>query len=158
MTTPPSVEGCQARPYLRAPARTRRRDKGTLTVQTLSRERAARARTRLEDLLGPLRLRREEHQAPDLSAPPDVAPARGDAGAGLSIDAPKLAAWRHKQDRAWLDLDIPALEGMTTRAAARDRRMGPRLKSLLIDIENREARMTARTRRGISPGCGRSWG
>jgi hypothetical protein len=32
---------------------------------------------------------------------------------------------------------------MTPRAAARDRRMRPRLKRLLIDIENREARMAA---------------
>ena len=42
-----------------------------------------------------------------------------------------------------MGVDVPALDGMTPRAAARDRRMRPRLKNLLIDIENREARMAA---------------
>lgn len=119
-------------------------DKGTLMVRTISRERAERARARLESRLGPLRLRREEHREPDLTKPADLSSPLGSRDVDLSIDdIPELAAWRDQQDRAWLDLDIPALDGMTPRTAARDRRMRPRLKNLLIDIENREARMAA---------------
>jgi hypothetical protein len=94
-------------------------------------------------VLGPLRLRREEHREPDLTAPADAA-LPGPEDEGLSLDdIPELAAWRDQKDREWLDLDVPALDGMTPRTAARDRRMRSRLKNLLIEIENREARATA---------------
>ncbi len=118
--------------------------KGTLTVRTLSRERAARARARLDDVLGPLPLRREEHREPDLTKPADLSSPLGGRDEGLSIDdIPELAAYRDRLDREWLDVDVPALDGKTPRQAAKDRRLRPRLKHLLIDIENREARMAA---------------
>lgn len=118
--------------------------KGTLALRTLSRERAARARLRLEEVLGPLRLRREEHREPDLTRPDDlsVPPAGPDEQPSLD-DIPELAAYRDRLDREWLELEVPALDGQTPRQAAKDRRLRPRLRNLLIDIENREARMAA---------------
>jgi hypothetical protein len=119
-------------------------DRGTLTLRALSRERASRGRARLEAVLGPLRLKREEHREPDLSGSRHALPPLGDLDERMAVDdVPELAALRDRMDREWLDLDIPALDGMTPRAAARDRRMRPRLTRLLIDIENREARMAA---------------
>lgn len=122
----------------------------------MSRERAARGRARLEELLGPLRLVREEHREGD---------ALGDSGGRVPVGAtdtleevdansvPDLAAWLNEQDRAWLDLEIPALDGATPRVAAKDRRLRPRLVDLLIDIENRQARMS----RGGAVGQDVSW-
>jgi hypothetical protein len=116
-------------------------DKGTLTVETLSRERAARARNRLEALLGPLSLEREEYREPD---PDDVT---GDAGNEDLEDAlidpaevPDLQAYLTEQDRRWLDREVPALDGLTPRQAAARRRMRPRLTQLLMTIENQQAR------------------
>ena len=123
-------------------------DAGTLTLRATSRARARQARVRLHELLGPLVISREPHQEPDLSSPPAPgaapgSPAEGDAGF-IDIDSiHELAAWRDRQDRAWLDLEIPMLDGRTPRQAARDRRLKPRLKGLLLDIENREARLAA---------------
>jgi hypothetical protein len=116
-------------------------DRGTLTLQTLSRERAARGRARMEDLLGPLRLVREEHRA--AGSPPDADFDGVDSRADVIAinDVPELAAYLEQQDRAWLDLEIPALDGATPRAAAQSRRLRPRLVELLVDIENRQARM-----------------
>jgi hypothetical protein len=117
--------------------------KGTLSLRALSRERAGRARARVEEVVGALRLRSEHHTAPDLDEGPAVARHTTPAGAIDIDDVPELAVWRDQQDRAWLDLDIPALDGKTPRQAAKSRRMKPRLVQLLIDIENREARMAA---------------
>jgi len=120
-------------------------DKGTLTLQTMSRERAALGRARLEELLGPLHLASEEHRDPDTDGPE-----RGDApwingDDDLDFDSvPEVRAMLDAQDRAWVDLEIPALDGATPRAAAKDRRLRPRLVDLLIDLENRQARMSRR--------------
>jgi hypothetical protein len=120
-------------------------DKGTLTLLTMSRERAARGHARLEELLGPLRLASEEHldapaPGPDPEASPVVA---GDDD--IDIDSvPEVKLMLEAQDRAWLDLEIPALDGATPRAAATSWRLRPRLVDLLIDTENRQARMSRR--------------
>jgi hypothetical protein len=46
---------------------------------------------------------------------------------------------RHYMD--WLDESIPALGGMTPRAAAQNPRRRPGLENLLKSMENREARV-----------------
>ena len=120
-------------------------DKGTLTLQTISRERAARGRARLEELLGPLRLASEEHREALAPGPDDEASPVVEGPDDIDIDSvPELKAMLDAQDRAWLDLEIPALDGSTPRAAAKDRRLRPRLVDLLIDLENRQARMSRR--------------
>jgi hypothetical protein len=50
------------------------------------------------------------------------------------------ALW-DEMDRAWLDTEVPALDGHTPRQAARDKRLRPRLRALLVDIENQVARI-----------------
>jgi hypothetical protein len=91
-------------------------------------------------VIGPLELRREEHRDFDPAdidsdeAPPETIDVN---------DVPELQSWLEERDREWLDLSVPALDGHTPREVAQDRRLRPRLRTLLIDIENREARMTA---------------
>lgn len=117
-------------------------DRGTLTLRTLSRERAQLARSRLHELLGPLAVRSEHYGEP--GALPLPADRSGEAAGPIDLDAiPELAAWRDQKDREWLDQEIPALEGLTPRQAARERRLKPRLKGMLLEIENAEARMSA---------------
>ena len=116
-------------------------DQGKLTLTTFSRERAARGRARMEALLGPLRLVREAHT--EAGSPREASPgARRAHHDDIEMSAvPELAAYLDQRDRAWLDLEIPALDGVTPRAAAMNRRLRPRLVELLVDIENRQARL-----------------
>lgn len=119
-------------------------DTGTLTLTTFSRERAARGRTRLEAILGALPLRHEEHRdfdPGDVRDDEDVSPAPIDIA-----DVPELQSWLRDQDRQWLDTSVPALDGRTPRQAASDRRLRPRLRDMLIDIENQESRLAGATR------------
>jgi hypothetical protein len=118
-------------------------DRGTLTLTTFSRERANRGRARLVELLGPLAIRDEQHRdAGDLLHADHAQSAAADAAPIPLGDIPELAAWQAQKDCEWLDLEIPALDGATPREAARDRRLRSRLRELLLDIENREARIT----------------
>ncbi len=116
-------------------------DQGTLTAIAFSCERAERARARLEQEFGPLVLRHERHESPDLDAPIAPPGSAGPEGTIALDQVPELAQWMAQRDREWLDLEIPALDGSTPREAAKDRRLRVRLRDLLIDMENREARM-----------------
>ncbi len=116
-------------------------DQGTLTAIAFSRERAERARARLEQEFGPLVLRHQRHESPDLDAPIAPPGSAGPEGTIALEQVPELAQWMAQRDREWLDLEIPALDGCTPREAAKDRRLRVRLRDLLIDMENREARM-----------------
>ncbi len=91
--------------------------------------------------LGPLGLAHEEHTAvgPGHQAGRAEPSARDDE---VDVSAvPELTDCLNAQDRAWLDLEIPALDGATPRAAAKNRRLRPRLVELLITIENTQARL-----------------
>jgi len=118
-------------------------NKGTLTVTAFSRERAARARARLERQFGALVLRRERYRTPGDDPPP--LPATSLEGAIALDQVPELADWLTERDREWLDLEIPALDGSTPRQAAKDRRLRGRLRDLLVEMENLEARMAGGT-------------
>jgi hypothetical protein len=112
-------------------------DQGTLTLTSLSRERAVRGRARLEELLGPLSLRSEEYRPFD----PGDRPSPPAAAEPIDIsNVPELQAWIEAQDRQWLDTSVPALDNRTPRQAAGDKRLRPRLRDLLIEIENQEER------------------
>ena len=114
-------------------------DKGTLTLTTFSRARDTRGRQRLEAILGPLVVRQEHHLDFDPTTMKDEA-----ATAHETVDldtVPEVQQWLNEQDRRWLDTNVPALDGHTPREAARDRRLRPRLRQLLIDIENKSARL-----------------
>ena len=115
--------------------------KGTLTVTAFSRERAQRARARLEREFGPLVLRREEYRNPGTDPAGEAMPVASADGIIALDHVPELAEWMAARDREWLDLDIPALDGSTPREAAKDSRLRGRLRDLLIEMENIEARM-----------------
>lgn len=111
-----------------------------LTTSTLVCD-VPRAGEALVTRLGPLRLVHEEHTAAD--TPPRAGlrvPLVSDDVVDVSA-VPELTDYRDAQDRAWLDLEIPALDGATPRAAAKNRRLRPRLVELLITIENTQARL-----------------
>jgi len=113
-------------------------EKGTLTLTTFSKARAARGRQRLESILGPLTVRSEEHREFDPHTPRDDGP----EPETIDVDTvPELKAWLQDQDRQWLDTSVPALDGHTPREAAADPRLRPRLRELLVHIENQEARV-----------------
>jgi hypothetical protein len=57
------------------------------------------------------------------------------------------ALW-HELDRAWLDTEVPALDHRTPREAARNKRLRlrPRLRELLMHLENQSARLNTTAR------------
>ncbi len=116
-------------------------DQGRLTLVTFSRERAARGRARMEALLGPLAVLHEEHTAAPAKASNVAEPSGTTPDVLNAHDVPELAEFLAQRDRAWLDLEIPALDGATPRVAAKDRRLRSRLVELLIGIENGQARL-----------------
>jgi hypothetical protein len=86
----------------------------------------------------------EEARRPTAGTPPP----RGGSPAFSSLDDPStmppeirahLAAMGEQEKVRWPDYPLPALDGMTARAAARDQRMRPRLVLLLKDMEARQA-------------------
>jgi hypothetical protein len=117
---------------------------GTLVLRTMSKERAVRGRARLEAVLGPLRLRRETHEAPDLRPGGEAdGPGHDATGDGAApLDLPEVVALLAQHDREWVDQPVPALDGATPRAAAKNRRLRPRVVDLLIGAENAAARLT----------------
>ena len=56
------------------------------------------------------------------------------------VQARLLGQTLHRHFKAWLDEGIPALEGRTPRAAARDLQLRPKLIQLLREIENHQDR------------------
>jgi hypothetical protein len=103
-----------------------------------------RGRARLEAVLGPLRLRRETHEAPDLRPGGEAdGPGHDATGDGAApLDLPEVVALLAQHDREWVDQPVPALDGATPRAAAKNRRLRPRVVDLLIGAENAAARLT----------------
>ena len=77
----------------------------------------------------------QPHQDPRDDAPPEVQEA--------------LRQFYMQHTATWADIALPALDGMTPRAAANDRRMRPRLETLLKDIEQKEASSPAGLRMDI---------
>lgn len=98
-------------------------------------------RARVSEALGPAL--EEVQQAPRATA---SSPRGGPSFS--SLDDPStmppeirahLAAMGEQEQQRWPDYSLPALDGMTPRAAARDARMRPRLVLLLKDLEARQA-------------------
>jgi hypothetical protein len=115
-----------------------------LTVETNSVRRADSLRAAIESGLAELvrfRLRKEENTAKlmeEIRASPSTASTKPHAP--LSPEA-ELAVreFRERHMRGWLDESIPALGGMTPRAAARSPSVRRKLETLLKDIERNEA-------------------
>jgi hypothetical protein len=109
-----------------------------LEVETMSRQRMARCRRRLEDLLG-ARIHLAEATAKSaaqvLAEPPPE-----DAPEPVTLPPEAIAELEERMLRQWLDESIPALEGMTPREAARTPEGREMLEDLLAYIERRYPR------------------
>lgn len=102
-----------------------------------------------EDLEAMLEERSGANQAPSRGKSTGGGQAVGAAGPAFSsLDDPAnlppevraaLAEMAEQEQLRWPDYELPALDGMTARQAARDRRMRPRLVRLLKDMEARSA-------------------
>jgi hypothetical protein len=115
-----------------------------LTVETMSAERLAWAKARLADLVGSaIRMREDVVEDPTeriRSTPePSVAEATS-SEIPPEIQARLLGQMLHRHYTAWLDQQIPALDGRTPRQAARDVLLRPRVVQLLREIENHQDR------------------
>ncbi|HSB82322.1 MAG TPA: SEC-C metal-binding domain-containing protein, partial [Candidatus Methylomirabilis sp.] len=119
-------------------------DGNDLAVETMSTERLAWAKARLAELAGDAILLRAdviEDPMEKLRTMPE-----GRRGREASSEIPPEVQTRllgqtlHRHFTAWLDQEIPALDGRTPRQAARDVLLRPKLIQLLREIENAQDR------------------
>lgn len=118
-----------------------------LKVETNSVERAFHLRSQVEDACDDaVRFERRESESLEsmrsaMHAPaPDSSRSFVDPRAESSPEAQAVVREFYRQHTAtWVDIELPALNGMTPRAAAKDKRMRPRLEILLKDIEQKES-------------------
>lgn len=115
-----------------------------LTVETMSAERLAWAKARLAEMVGDaIQLRADVVEDPmqKLRSMPE-----GQRLKGASSEIPPEVQTRllgemfHRHFTAWLDQQIPALDGRTPKHAARDMLLRPKLIQLLREIENMQDR------------------
>ena len=114
-----------------------------LTVETLSAERLAWAKARLADLIGnAIRLRADvvENPMEKLGSMPEPPKAKEAAEIPPEVRTRLLGQMLHRHYTAWLDQQIPALDGWTPRQAARDMVMRSKVVQLLREIENHQDR------------------
>jgi hypothetical protein len=115
-----------------------------MTVETLSAERLAWAKARLADLAGgAIRLRADVVEDPmeKVRSTPE-SPKAKEAAAEIppEVQTRLLGQMLHRHYTAWLDQQIPALDGRTPRQAARDMFLRPKLIQVLREIENHQDR------------------
>lgn len=126
-------------------------DRDVLTIEVNSRRRASRIRKRVENRLsGEVSFQREEvASAEELidaahSAGSDSAGSAAGDELGTIESDPAMREITERMRREhwerWLDLEVPALDGMTPREAACDPHGRERLEALLLEFEWRSAR------------------
>ncbi len=97
-------------------------------------------RARVSDNLSAAVAERRDTRAPVAEAPDDAAfIALNDPATMPPELLAHLNALAEQEQLRWPDYELPALDGMTPRAAARDKRMRPRLILLLKDFEASQA-------------------
>jgi hypothetical protein len=120
--------------------------KQRLRIEANSERRADALRSAIEAHQGRM-VRFRLRQETDMRALIESARASGqEPGTRAREESPPEAAaflklFREQHMTAWLDESIPALDGLTTRAAAKSSRMRPRLEVLLKEFERGEARV-----------------
>jgi hypothetical protein len=121
--------------------------KGEAVLEARSRERLVKGKALLEKIAGPFL----EHRADSFEDPMQAIkrlPAEGiEAPSRIppEVEQEALARFHAEYDRKWLDMPLPALDGMTPRKAAADPGMRPRLVELLKDFENDQLRTDRKT-------------
>jgi len=118
-------------------------DKGTLVLQTMSRERNARGRAMLEGALGSL----VEHRADSIQDPEvAVQQHRSRGGSAKEDEVPEdvqrqvVGEYLRDYYARWLDDEIPALGGKSPRKAVRTKRGKAQVEEMLKELENGLAR------------------
>ena len=118
-------------------------ERGRLTLDVTSRERADRGRALLEKTAGAAIRHRATRYESVVSAMKAQAsgPAMRPEEPILPAEAARvMAKFKERHYRGWLDVPLPALGGRTPRHAARLKTVRPRLIDLLKEFENQEAR------------------
>lgn len=142
-------------------AGSRRRSLGTLalgpkrlTIETLSRERADRARQFAEALLGDaVRFRAVRYEDPAAALARRPASRRRERlEVPTEVEAEVVTAFYREHYRGWLDQPIPALNNRTPRSAARLKSQRPRVVALLKELENGMERQAREGRPTIDVG------
>jgi tetratricopeptide (TPR) repeat protein len=113
-----------------------------LTLEAFSAQRLAWAKGRLAELVGDAVSLRSD-VVEDVwrkigTAAPSRRPEEERSELPPEIEARLLGQTLHRHFKSWLDERIPALEGRTPRAAARDLRLRPKVIQLLREIENHQ--------------------
>lgn len=113
-----------------------------MTAEALSAQRLAWLKARLAEAVGDaIRLRADVVEDPwrKLDAERGSSPpARSAPAVPPEVEAHLLGKVLHRHFTEWLDQPVPALNGQTPRAAARDAQMRPKLIQLLREIENHQ--------------------
>lgn len=113
-----------------------------MTAEALSAQRMAWLEARLAEVVeDAIRLRADVVEDPwrKLEAQRGSRPPALSASAvSPEVEAHRLGKVLHRHFTAWLDQPVPALNGQTPRAAARDARMRPKLIQLLREMENHQ--------------------
>ena len=111
-----------------------------LTVETMSAERLAWAKARLTELVGEaIRLCAdvvEDPMAKLRAMPEGQRPKEDSSEIPPDVRTRLVGQMLHRHFTAWLDQQIPALDGRTPRQAARDILLRPKVIQLLQEIEN----------------------
>lgn len=132
----------ELRPTFRRTLGTIRVTDERLILETTSEARAQRGRQWLEGL-APQALRYRVTSTEDLKQTMTRAESRHRADAPNSlppdVEAELLHTYYEDHYRAWVDQPVPALDNLTPRQAAGDRRRRPKLIGLLKEFENRAA-------------------
>ena len=111
---------------------------GTFRVQTNSRERADVLRARIEAACGEgIRHRAREHEDPTSDAAPFPSP---DAPPAPPVPDEVVQEIKRQHYADWADHPLPALDGMTARAAVRSAAGRAAVDNLLKQMENQEQR------------------
>ena len=113
-----------------------------MTAEALSAQRLAWLKARLAEMVGDvIRLRADIVEDPWRKLETERGsrpPARPAPTVPPEVEAQVLGKVLHRHFTEWLDQPVPALDGRTPRAAARDPRLRPKLIQLLREMENHQ--------------------
>jgi hypothetical protein len=113
-----------------------------MTAEALSAQRMAWLKARLAEAVGDaIQLRADVVEDPWRKLDAERGsrpPARSAPAVPPEVEAQVLGKVLHRHFTEWLDQPVPALDGRTPRAAARDPRLRPKLIQLLREMENHQ--------------------
>ncbi len=118
-------------------------EEGRLVLEVTSRQRADRGRHLIEECGGTaLRHRATQFEGVEKALERHASKPREPIPAGIppEVAAQLVLEYKERHYATWPDEPLPALDGKTPRAAARSKKLTPRLMDLLKEMENMESR------------------